>query len=107
MKPIKFIVPTLTLLVLLAPTVAFAQPQSVEQVIGVIAKWQGWITRIFWIVAAIFIVWAAFKFLTSGGDEKKLGEAKTAFIYALVAIGVALLSGVARDLVADIIKPTT
>ena len=47
---------------------------------------------IFFIIAAIFIVLAAFKYLTAQGDEEKVGEAKKMLIYAIVAIAVALIA---------------
>ena len=47
---------------------------------------------IFFVAAAIFIVLAAFQYLTAGGDEDKLGKAKNTLIYAIVAIAVALVA---------------
>ena len=47
---------------------------------------------IFFIIAAIFIVLAAFQYLTAGGDEEKVGKAKQMLIYAIVAIAVALIA---------------
>jgi hypothetical protein len=41
-------------------------------------------------VAAIFIIWAAFLYLTSGGDEEKLQKAKNYLVYAIVAVVIAL-----------------
>lgn len=47
---------------------------------------------VFFIVAAILIVLAAFQYLTAGGDEEKVGKAKNMLIYAIVAIAVALIA---------------
>lgn len=38
--------------------------------------------------AALLIIWAGFDYLSSGGDEKKLGNAKNKFIYAIIAIAI-------------------
>ena len=42
--------------------------------------------------AAIYILLAAFKFLTASGDSKKIDEAKHMLTYALVAIVVGALT---------------
>lgn len=52
----------------------------------------GWIYRIFFIVAAVFIIIAAFNYLTAQGDPEKVGKAKSMIIYAVIAIVVALLA---------------
>lgn len=46
----------------------------------------------FWILASIFIVVAAYKYLTSAGSEDKVKSAKMTLIYAGIAIVVALIS---------------
>jgi len=50
-------------------------------------------------LAVVFIVWGAFQFLTSGGDDKKTADARKHILYALVAIAVGLL---AKGLVAAV-----
>lgn len=52
----------------------------------------GWMFTIFMVLAVIMIIWAAFVYLTAGGDEEKVGKAKNMLIYAVVAIVVALLA---------------
>jgi hypothetical protein len=59
---------------------------------GPIGKIVLWIATIFWILAVASVIWAAFTFLTAGGDESKVGEAKKQLIYALIAAAVALLA---------------
>jgi hypothetical protein len=51
-----------------------------------------WFLGVFWIVAVGMVIWAAFLFLTAGGDEEKVKEAKKRLTYALIAAAVALLS---------------
>lgn len=47
---------------------------------------------VFFAVATFFILFAAFTYLTAGGDEAKLGKAKSTLIYAVIAIVVALIA---------------
>ncbi|KKU91599.1 MAG: hypothetical protein UY23_C0001G0205 [Candidatus Jorgensenbacteria bacterium GW2011_GWA1_48_11] len=58
---------------------------------------------IFFVIAAIYIILAAFTYLGAGGDEEKVKSAKNKLIFAIVAIVVALIaigaSGLVRGLV--------
>lgn len=65
---------------------------SVTGLVGVLSDIVTWIWRIFFIVAVMFVIFAAFTYLTAGGDPEKVGNAKTQIIYAAVAIIVALLA---------------
>lgn len=50
---------------------------------------------LFWlliVLAALFIIWAAFSYLTAGGDPEKVKVANQKVIYAAVAVVVAVLA---------------
>lgn len=51
-----------------------------------------WMFTILLILAVIFIILAAFSYLTAGGDEEKLSKAHQKIIWAIVAIAVAFLA---------------
>lgn len=81
---------------LLAPSFVFAQPRipdanltygSVASIIGTIANW---IFGIFLAVSIIYILWAAYLYLSS--EEKNIVEARSRIIAAAVAIAIALLA---------------
>lgn len=65
---------------------------NVERILAILDRAVSWLFSIFLIFAVIMILLAAFKYLTSGGDSTRVKEATTAIIYAVVAIGVALLA---------------
>ena len=48
-----------------------------------------WMFVILLIMAAIWIIWGAFMFLTSGGSPEKLNTARNKLIWALVGVAVA------------------
>ncbi len=90
-----------TLLPLIAGAVVpSAPPQSavstsaspIEAVVTLLVKLGGWFWGIILALAVVFIVYAAFLFLTSGGDEEKVKKAKDYIIYAVVALAVAILA---------------
>lgn len=62
------------------------------QVYGFTLDILGYLQTFFWIIAAIFIVLAAYKYLTAGGAEDKVKSAKQMLIYAVIAIIIALIS---------------
>lgn len=51
-----------------------------------------WLYTIFFIVALLFIILAAYKFVFSKGDETKVKSARQQVAWAIVAIAVALVS---------------
>ena len=66
---------------------------SIEDVQDVATRVVGWTQVFFYIVATLFIVFAAFRYLTSGGDEEKVNGAKQMLIYSIVAIAIAAIAG--------------
>ena len=77
-----------TLLVLALPVVAFAQ--GADPISKAIKAATGVLTTILYAAAILFIVVAAFKFLTAGGEPEKVSSARDSVIYALIAVVVAV-----------------
>jgi len=59
---------------------------------------------IFFIVAVLFILIAAFNFLTAKGDPAKIIAARSQILWAIVAIIIALLSVGAAQIINNFIK---
>ena len=88
----------------LSPVLAFAQTQppqnglpdpdidSPQKVIDLICTVASWFFAILVVVAIIFILAAAFNYLTARGDAEKVGAANQSLIYAAVAVAVAVLA---------------
>jgi len=57
-------------------------------------------------VATIMVLWAAILFLTSAGDPNRLGKAKTALMWAIIGIAVALAASGIVALIKKIIGTT-
>ena len=91
-------------LVILAPVVVLAQfdapgdalPLPRFQTYGVaiqlVEKAANWLLYIVIALAVVFIIYAGFLYLTSGGDEEKTKAAKNYIIYAVIGIAIALLA---------------
>ena len=60
---------------------------------------------IFFIVAIIFIIIAAFNFLTAQGDPEKIKGARAQILWAVVAIAIALISVGAAQIIQTFLKP--
>lgn len=65
---------------------------SVNQIFDLINRIVGYIQALFWIVATVFIFYAAYLYLTAAGDPEAVGKARDQLIYAVVAMAVALLA---------------
>lgn len=81
------------------PFIAFAQPSLTDYSITDFSRIQSfgnklgsWMLGILLVLGVIFVIYAAFLYLTSGGDEGKVGKAKSFIIYAIIAIIVGVLA---------------
>jgi hypothetical protein len=98
---------TLTVLSLLAITALTVSPLTAHAQVGGIKKVPpskdvnlelivdnilGFAFGLLLVIASLFIIYAAFVYLTAAGNEDKVKSAKNYIIYAVVAILVALLS---------------
>jgi magnesium-transporting ATPase (P-type) len=98
----------------LAPAFVFAQnalPQlpnsgidSVPRVIQFICTIAGWIFSFLIILAVIYVLIAAFRYLTSQGDSEKISGANQALIYAAVAIAVAVVANALPKVVVNLVS---
>jgi hypothetical protein len=64
---------------------------------------------LFWlliVLAAVFIIWAAFTYLTAGGDPEKVKKANHRVIYAVVAVVVGVLAKAIPAVVCNFVSTT-
>jgi len=66
--------------------------QRPEEAIDLLRKVLVWLATIFWILAVIFIFWAALNYLTARGDQEKADKAKKMLWYAIIAIAIGLMA---------------
>lgn len=67
-------------------------PRRFEDFLAIFDTLIKWMFTLLLVLAVVFIIVAAFKYLTAGGDEEKVGGAHKMIIYAVVAIAVAFLA---------------
>ncbi|HUY69469.1 MAG TPA: pilin [Candidatus Tyrphobacter sp.] len=58
-------------------------------------------------LSALMVLWAAFLFLTSGGDEKKVKTAKNLLLYTVIGIAVILVADGIVSVVKDLLNVNT
>ncbi len=85
------------------PTPPVAPITSYVGVINLLNTITNWLFAILIALAVIFIIIAAFKYLTAGGDPEKVKSANHSLIYAVVAIAVAIVAKAIPLLVKNII----
>jgi hypothetical protein len=112
MKKIILVLPIIALLfspVLVLGTVGEIDTTEDAPVIeggltGLMGLMQTVINFLFWFLMAltvVFIIWAAYLFLTSAGDEAQTKKARNIILYAVVAVIVAVLSQTVFQVVLD------
>jgi len=78
------------------PTASGAVPSqsisSLQDILNSVCTIFGWLFVFLIALAIIFVVIAAFKYLTAGGDPEKVKTAGGTLLYAAIAVGVALLA---------------
>lgn len=105
MKKIKYIAAVSVLGAF--PFIALAQNAittfTLQNVTNILTYIRDWLFGILLILGIIIMLYAAFLYMTAGGDEEKVGSAKKALLYGLIGVGVALLSYAAFSFVTSII----
>lgn len=84
----------------LLPALTFAQagpplpggPTEVTAFINIICGIAGWMFVFLVVLAIIFVILAAFNYLTAGGDAEKVKTASNQLIYAAVAVAVGIFA---------------
>ena len=66
-----------------------AGPLQIGEILNRISNW---LFGLLILLAGLFIMWAAYKYLTAGADPESAKEAKKIIIYAIIAIVIAALS---------------
>lgn len=79
-------------------------PRSFEDILDILETLLNWMFTILMIVAVMFILWAAYLYLSAGGDPEKVKTASNQLIYAAVAIAVALVSQGIRFIVQQLVQ---
>lgn len=75
-----------------------------QQIFSILNKILQYVYTAFFIVAVIFILVAAFNFLTAKGDPEKIKGARSQILWAVVAIAVALISVGAANIILSFVK---
>lgn len=112
MKKALYILPLLVLSALAitsgAGAISVENPQTVnvttEGALGILNYVMRITYTVFFIIAVIFLLIAAFGYLTAGGDPAKVKKATNRLIYGIVAIAVALIATGIRALVQSFIS---
>jgi len=88
----KIFLGTILATLLIAPVTVSAQSAAAPtiDVLGVLDNLINWLFTILLIVAVIFLIIAAFNFITASGDPEKIKTARNFVLYALIGVAVAV-----------------
>ncbi len=106
-----------TLVYFLYRGVAFAQPLTPTQprdfkTIDGVRKFMactitGWMFTFALVIGVIMVIYAAFQYLTSGGDEGKAEAGRNTLIYGAIGLAVAMIAAGVPSLVASLLGDIT
>jgi len=65
---------------------------SFTTISGALCTLIAWIFTLLIVLAVIYVLWAAYNYLTSNGEEEKIKKANHQLLYAAIALVVAILS---------------
>ncbi len=77
---------------------------DIDKILDIVDEIVTYIYYLLFIVAVVFIIWAAFLYLNSGGDQAKLKKASQQLLYAIVAIAVGLLAYSITQIIENFLK---
>lgn len=79
------------------------EPSKIE--LGdLISNVSGWATGLLITLSVLFVIYAAFIYLTAGGDPKNVENAKNIIIYAVIAIVIALMANVVKTIAIGLVS---
>lgn len=85
----------------ITPTEPLAGNVNIQTIINTVSNWA---LGLLIALATLFVIYAAYLYLTSSGNEDDIGKAKNTLIYAVVAIAVGLLSKALAYIVTQLVK---
>lgn len=77
------------------------QDQTIPQLIDKIATW---LLKIGLVISTIIILWAAIVFMTSGGNQARVTQARQTLWYAIIGITVLLLAKGLTTLIQNVLS---
>lgn len=66
--------------------------ESVSGAVNILTATVRWVYTVFFILTILFVLVAAYKYLTKADDAEKLKEARQQLVYAAIAVVIALLA---------------
>ncbi len=76
----------------LAQTVEFPNPLAANDITDLVNTIATWLLGIGATIAVIMVLWAAFLFMTSGGNKERVTQARQTLWYAIIGLTVLLLA---------------
>ena len=79
-------------------------PKKAGDILDTLDTVTDWVFAVAMTIALIFLIMAAFQFVTGGGDAAKVTEARQKLMYAFIGIAVAFVSAGFVRVIAELVK---
>jgi len=80
------------------------QISSIDDILTIISNITLWMYRILLAIVVIFVLMAAFTFLTSGDNVNNIKKAKNQILYAAIAVVIAILSFSVSTIITNVLS---
>jgi len=96
-KALKYLAITSAIATLALPLIALAEepPQitlEADTLVDLFDQIKTWFAEAIFILGIVMVLYAAFLYMTSAGDDTRIDKAKKTFIYGIVGIIIAMLA---------------
>lgn len=92
----------------LAPALAFAQQyNTVSDVLNRLCTIVGYVFAVLIFLTIVFVIYAAFMYMTAAGDPEKVKKANATILYAAIGLAIAILAKYLPNIVANIMGTST
>ncbi len=80
------------------------QINSIDDILTIISNVTSWMYRILLAIVVIFVLLAAFTFLTSSDNANNIKKAKSQILYAAIAVVIAILSFSVSTIITNVLS---
>lgn len=89
-----------------APAFAQEPGPATKELLGILERLTNWMLALLLVTAGVFIIYAAYLYLTAMGDAEKIKQANRVILYAVISIAIALLAYVLIAIISALVGPS-
>lgn len=89
------------------PLTAFAEETTIDSLLAKIKITLNLVIGILFVLITIYFIWGVIQYVTSGGDDEKLGKGRKHMLYGIIGLAIVSAAWGLAKILADYIAPGT